>query len=125
MWKQVFAVLLIAALAVAQPSEKGALPRHQLQVIRLSQPPDRPIEVQPASGKRLRGWLQEATESGFVMKAALKSGDETRTYRFEDVKSVRSVDSVKLPMSKKKWVLLGVAVFFGLVIGFGLRTYES
>jgi len=72
-----------------------------------------PVEVRFQDGAKLRGWVGEVSDSGFVLSHEAKQQLERKDVGFREVRSVKVVKSVH-PSHTTRNVLIGVAI--GVVV---------
>jgi hypothetical protein len=80
-------------------------------------PPDSPVELRLVDGSKLRGWIGEVSDTGFVLTRQMKNGLEKNDIRFQQTQTVKQVKSVK-PAHTTRNILIGVGI--GVVVIGGL-----
>lgn len=70
------------------------------------------MEVSFLSGSKLRGWISEVSDSGFVLSHEKRRRLEKSNVAFDQVRAVKQVKSVKSSHTTRN-ILIGVAI--GLV----------
>ena len=70
---------------------------------------DSPVEVRFHDGSKLRGWISEVSDSGFVLNHEIKHKLQLSQFTFDSVRSVRTVKSVN-PSHTARNILIGVGI---------------
>jgi hypothetical protein len=112
-------VALLLALGLAAGSINGqgvssVLAREQMRAIA----PDTPVEVRFHDGSKLRGWIAEVSDSGFVLNHEVKRKLQRSQFTFDSVRGFKVIKSVK-PSHTTRNILIGVgiaAIVFGTLL---------
>ncbi|HVP49193.1 MAG TPA: hypothetical protein VMT32_21520 [Bryobacteraceae bacterium] len=110
-------VALLLALGLATGlcnSQEGSLVpvREQIRTVA----PDTPVEVRFHDGSKIRGWIAEVSDSGFVLNHEVKRKLQRSQFTLDSVRAVQVVNSVK-PSHTRRNILIGVGI--GVVVVFG------
>jgi hypothetical protein len=124
MTSRIAAVFLTAALAgnsIGQARPSGRLSvQEQVRALHEGQP----VEVRFVDGSKLRGWIGEVSDSGFVLR---QEGSQRRLtsspVAFAQVSSVKQVKSVKSSHTLRN-ILIGMGLA-GIVIGAVFGIYVT
>lgn len=104
--RQTLALLLTVLLAADLCGGQEKIPvRDQIRAII----PDTPVEVRFRDGVRLRGWISEVSDTGFVMKHEVKHQLRDSQFPFDSVRSVKAVKSVHSSHTTRN-ILIGVGI---------------
>ena len=125
MTTQVLAVLLSALLSGnclegAQTSSRLS-PEEQIRALDTHSP----VEVRFVDGSKLRGWLGEISDTGFVLSYETNHQLTNSQVAFNQIRAVRQVGNVK-PSHTIRNVLIGVGitlVAIGIIFGIGVATH--
>jgi len=71
--------------------------------------PNSPVEVRFYDGSKLRGWISDVSDSGFVLNHEIKHKLQYSRFTFDSVRSVRAVKSVN-PSHMTRNILIGVGI---------------
>jgi hypothetical protein len=108
-------LLLMIALATGLCNgQAGTSVRERMHAIA----PNSPVEVRFRDGSKLRGWVGEVSDSGFVLDHEIKHQKhqlQHSQFTFDSVRDVRAVKSVN-PRHTTRNILIGVGIAV-LVIG--------
>ena len=104
--RQTLALLLTVALAadLCGAQQKISV-RDQIH----SFAPNSPVEIRFHDGSKLRGWISEVSDSGFVLKHEVKRQLQDSQFPFDTVRSVKAVKSVH-PSHTTRNILIGVGI---------------
>lgn len=125
MTKRLLAVTLTVLLAdasfgQAQSSRDGS-PREQVRALDIGSP----LEVRFLDGSKLRGWISEVSETGFVLSHEKNKRLEKSAVTFSQIQSVKQIKSVK-PSHTVRNILIGVSiavVAIGVAVGIEIGIY--
>ena len=78
-------------------------------------PPRSAVELRLLDGTKLRGWITDVSDVGFVLNREQKNRLEKHEIRFQQVQVLKQVKSVK-PSHTTRNIVIGVAV--GVVVVF-------
>ena len=109
--RRTLALLLTVALAagLCGGQEKISV-RDQIRAIA----PNSPIEVRFQDGSKLRGWIGDVSDSGFVLKHEIKHQLQDSQFLFDSVRSVKAVKSVH-PSHTTRNILIGVGIAVAVI----------
>ena len=111
--RQALAVVLTALLAGnclgRTQSPDRPSPKEQVRAIRT----DSPVEVRFLDGSKLRGWISEVSDTGFVLSHEKKGRLEKSQVTFEQVRAVKQVANVK-PSHRTRNFLIVTGIGVGL-----------
>lgn len=109
--RRTLALLLTVALAagLCGGQEKISV-RDQIRAIA----PNSPIEVRFQDGSKLRGWISDVSDSGFVLKHEIKHQLQDSQFLFDSVRSVKAVKSVH-PSHTTRNILIGVGIAVAVI----------
>lgn len=115
--RQILSLLLTVALAgeacfgQTKASSAGSI-EEQIRSI----PPNSPVAVRLDDGSKLRGWISDVSDTGFVLTQERKSQLEKRQIQFQQARSVKRINSVK-PSHTTRNILIGVGIGVVVVVG--------
>ena len=72
-------------------------------------PLNSPVELRLADGSKLRGWVSDVSDAGFVLTQEQKGQLSKRQIQFQHVQAVKPVKSVK-PSHATRNILIGVGI---------------
>ena len=72
-------------------------------------PPNSPVEVRLMDGTKLRGWIGESSETGFVLSQEQDHRLQKRMIAFREIKSLKQIKNVK-PGHTTRNILIGVGI---------------
>ena len=109
--RRTLALLLTVALAagLCGGQEKVSV-RDQIRAIA----PNSPVEVRFQDGSKLRGWISDVSDSGFVLKHEIKHQLQDSQFLFDSVRSVKAVKSVH-PSHTTRNILIGVGIAVAVI----------
>jgi len=109
MTRQIFAVLLTILLTDGcfGKSHPSGGPSAKEQVNALAK--GGPVEVRLANGSKLRGWVGDISETGFMLTFEHKKQFQKSEIAFDQVKAVKRVKSAQ-PSQTARHILIGVGV---------------
>lgn len=109
----VLAVALVNGNCFGQsPAAPARSVEEQIRAI----PPNSPVELRLVDGSKLRGWVSDVSDTGFVLTQERKSRLEKRQIAFQQAQSVKLVKSVK-PSHTTRNILIGIGVGVAVVAG--------
>ncbi|MBI3665888.1 MAG: hypothetical protein HY236_06630 [Acidobacteria bacterium] len=125
MTTQILAVVLTALLSGncfgrTQSSNRPS-PKEQVRAIDTRSP----VEVRFIDGSKLRGWIGEVSDTGFVLSHEKKRQLTNSQVAFNQIKAVKQVKSVK-PSHTARNVLIGVGitvVAIGIIFGIFVASH--
>ncbi len=79
-------------------------------------PPDSPVEIHLLDGSKLRGWITGVSDVGFVLTREQKHRLEKNDIRFQQVRVLKRVNSVK-PSHTTRNIVIGVAIGIAVAVG--------
>ena len=104
--RQVLALFLAAMLpADLFCSQRNTTVPDQIRALA----PNSPVEVRFNNGSKLRGWISDVSDSGFVLKHEVKRELQGTQLTFDSVRSVKAVRSVH-PNHTTRNILIGVGI---------------
>ena len=107
------AVVLLTSGCFGQPQPSSAGPiEEQIRGI----PPDSPVEIHLLDGSKLRGWITQVSDVGFVLIREQENRLEKNEIRFQQVQVLKRVKSVK-PSHTTRNIVAGVAIGVVVVVG--------
>lgn len=117
MTRQILSLLLAFALVSGTcfGQTKAPSPGSIEEQIR-SIPPDSPVQIRLLDGSKLRGWISDVSDAGFVLTQEHKSRLEKSQIPFQQVQAVKRVKSVK-PSHTTRNILIGVGIGIVVVAG--------
>jgi hypothetical protein len=125
MTTRILAVVLIALLGgncLGQtPSSIRPSPEEQVRALDTNSP----VEVRFMDGAKLRGWIGEVSDTGFVLSHEVRRQLTKSQVAFDQVRAVKQVQSVK-PSHALRNVLIGVGITLaaiGIIFGVGVAVY--
>jgi len=105
--------VLLTAACFGQPQRSSAgTIEEQIRGI----PPDSPVEIHLLDGSKLRGWITDVSDVGFVLTREQKNRLEKNEVRFQQVQVVKRVKSVE-PSHRTRNIVVGVAIGVVVVVG--------
>ena len=111
--RQVLALLLAAMLpADLFCTQTNVTVREQIRALA----PNSPVEMRFNDGSKLRGWISDVSESGFVLKHEVKRELQSSQFSFDLVRSVKAVKSVH-PSHTTRNILIGVGIAVAVIGG--------
>ncbi|MCL5746264.1 MAG: hypothetical protein M1541_20425 [Acidobacteria bacterium] len=117
----VLSALLIGNCLGQSPSSKRPSLREQVRALDTNSP----VEVRFMDGAKLRGWIGEVSDTGFVLSHEVKRQLTESQVAFNQVRAVKQVHSVK-PSHTVRNVLIGVGVTLaaiGIIFGVGVAVH--
>jgi hypothetical protein len=99
-------LLIVQSITAQNPTTESAM-KERIAAL----PPNARVVVELKDGTSAHGQLQSRTDEAFAIKE--QKGGQTRSIAYDQV---RSVSQMKGGVSKKTWIILGVAVVGVLVI---------
>lgn len=125
MTTQILAVVLIALLSGncfgQAPSSNRPSPEEQVRAIDTNSP----VEVRFMDGAKLRGWIGEVSDTGFVLSHEMRHQLTKSQVAFNQVRAVKQIQSVKSSHTVRN-VLIGVGITLaaiGIIFGAFVATY--
>jgi len=101
----------VGASDAVPPGQSASEPKPTLKERVIQIPAGSQVEVRLLNKERFRGRLGDVSDEGFTVQIAQGNRIETRKVAFGDVKSVKVIDK-----EKRKHILLGAGVAFGLLL---------
>ena len=115
--RRILSLLLAAAVANGACFGKTkASPAGTIEEQIRSIPPGNPVEIRLVDGSKLRGWIGDISDAGFVLTQEHKNQLEKREIPFQQAQAVKRVKSVK-PSHTTRNVLIGVGIGVVVVAG--------
>jgi len=117
----VLSAFLIGNCLGQSPSSNRPSPREQVRALDTNSP----VEVRFMDGAKLRGWIGEVSDTGFVLSHEVKRQLTKSQVAFNQVRAVKQVHSVK-PSHTVRNVLIGVGVALaaiGIIFGVGVAVH--
>lgn len=125
MTRRILVVVLAALLSGncfgRPPSSNQFSPEEQVRALGTHSP----VEVRFIDGTRLRGWIGEVFDTGFVLSHESKHQLTNSRIAFNQISAVRQVKSVK-PSHTARNLLLGVGItlaVIGVIFGIGVAVH--
>ena len=125
MTRQIFVVVLAALLSgncFGRPQSSNQFsPEEQVRAAGTHSP----VEVRFIDGTKLRGWIGEVSDTGFVLSHERKHRLTNSRVAFNQIRAVRQVKSVK-PSHAARNLLLGVGIALaaiGVIFGIGVAVH--
>lgn len=125
MTTKILAVVLAALLSGncygGPRSSNRPSPQDQVRAIDTNSP----VEVRFMDGAKLRGWIGEISDTGFVLSHEVRRQSTKSQVAFDQVRAVKQVQSVK-PCHTVRNVLIGVSIplaAVGIIFGIFVATY--
>jgi len=113
-------VLILTALVAWTQARGKTITRDTAKVTeRLREMPvGTPVELRLHHGPKLRGWVDEVSESGLTLRRESEGRLDVKNLRFDEIDSVKIVSSVESAHIGRK-ILIGIGVAVGslLIIG--------
>ena len=84
-----------------------------------------PVEVRFMDGARLRGWIGEVSDTGFVLSHEVRRQLTKSQVAYNQIRAVKQVQSVK-PSHTVRSVLIGVGITLaaiGIIFGVGVAVH--
>jgi hypothetical protein len=117
----VLSALLIGNCLGQSPSSNRPSPGEQVRALDTNSP----VEVHFMDGAKLRGWIGEVSDTGFVLSHEVKRQLTKSQVAFNQIRAVKQVHSVK-PSHTARNVLIGVGVTLaaiGIIFGVGVAVH--
>ena len=126
--RQLLSILLVVILCATStyaakpsasiPAQVAQKPTLQEKVLDI--PPGSRLQVRLKNNEKLRGWLGEVSNEGFVLQYARGNQIEKRIIGFDEVKSIK-VKSIKVKAGGRawrvaKWILMAGGIYIVVLI---------
>ena len=107
-----------AKLSASIPAQVAQKPTLQEKVLDI--PPGSRLQVRLKNNEKLRGWLGEVSNEGFVLQYARGNQIEKRIIGFDEVKSIK-VKSIKVKAGGRawrvgKWILMAGGIYLVVLL---------